>query len=140
MKRIVCIISMIVTLSVSGLALAAEDSLSGDNALLLEMRLLDEAFKNAIDGLILNTPEIIEEPFHEVHKAKMHTEKALKEGAVKLEKNSDKLKEFIKLDEAFHETLTGLIKASRKKDMNAVNNSIHKILNGCVQCHDKFRN
>jgi len=140
MKKIVCAIAMIVLFSAGGQALAAEESLPGSDAVILEMMLLDEAFKNAIDGLVLNSPEIIEEPFHEVHKAKMNTEKALKAGAVKLPKNNDKLNEFIELDEAFHEDLVGLLNASRKKDMNAVKGSIHEIMNGCVKCHDRFRN
>lgn len=140
MKKIVCALVMIAALSAGGLSLAAEDSLPGSDAVIVEMLLLDEAFKNAIDGLILNVPEIIEEPFHKVHRAKMNTEKALKEGAVKLPKNSDKLAEFIELDELFHEKLVGLLNASREKDMNAVKGSIHEIMNGCVQCHDRFRN
>ncbi|MBE9536422.1 MAG: cytochrome c [Proteobacteria bacterium] len=140
MKKSVCTIAMIGLLSASGQVLAAEGSQPGDNAVQVEMRLLDKAFKNAVDGLLLNMPEIIEGPFHKVHKAKMNTEKAIKKGAIKLPKNSDKLNEFVELDEAFHEKLVGLLKASRKKDMNAVKNSIHEIMDGCVQCHNKFKN
>ena len=137
MKKSLCSIAMFGLLSASGQVLAAEP---GVNAVQVEMRLLDEAFKNAVDGLLLSAPEIIEGPFHEVHKAKMNTEKAIKKGTIKLPKNSDKLKEFVELDEVFHEKLVGLLKASRKKDMQGIQDSLHQILDGCVQCHNKFRN
>ena len=140
MKKSICTIAMIGMVGISSPILAAKDIVyPDDNAVRAEMRLLDKAFKNAIDGLLLNRPEIIEQPFHEVHKAKMNTEKAIKKGNIKLPKNSNKLKEFVELDEAFHEKLVGLLKASRKKDMNAVKTSIDEILDGCVQCHNKFR-
>lgn len=105
-----------------------------------EMRLLNDAFKNLMDALILNTPETIEEPFHEVHKAKANTEKALEKGEIKLPKNGDKMKQFVEMDEQFHKKLEMLIEASRKKDMKAVQETTHKLLDGCVQCHSKFRN
>ncbi len=104
-----------------------------------EMKLLDKAFKNLIDSLVLNTPEAIEEPFHEVHMAKANTEKALEKGEIKLPKNNDKMKQFIEMDEQFHKKLEHLLEASRKKDMKAVQEVTHKLLNGCVKCHNKFR-
>ena len=113
---------------------------AGVNPVKAEMRLLDDAFKNLIDCLILNTPEGIEEPFHEVHKAKANTEAALEKGEIKLPKNGDKMKQFVEMDEQFHHKLEILIEASRKKDMKAVQEVTHKLLNGCVQCHSKFRN
>lgn len=103
------------------------------------MRLLDKAFKNLIDSFILNNPDAIEEPFHEVHKAKANTEKALEKGELRLPKNSDKIKQFIQMDERFHKKLERLLDASRKKDMKTVQDVTHKLLNGCVECHRKFR-
>ncbi|MDO8445535.1 MAG: hypothetical protein Q7T53_05435 [Deltaproteobacteria bacterium] len=113
---------------------------AGVSPVKIEMRLLNDAFKNLIDSLILNTPETIEEPFHEIHKAKANTEAALEKGEIKLPKNGDKMKQFIELDEQFHKKLEILIEASRKKDMKTVQETTHKLLNGCVQCHSKFRN
>ena len=54
-----------------------------DNAIKAEMRLLDKAFKNAIDGLLLNMPEIIEPPFHEVQCSKNGYRKGDKKGCSK---------------------------------------------------------
>ncbi len=106
----------------------------------VEMRLLDNAFRNLISSLILNNPGGIGAPFHEVHKAKMNTEKAIKKGEIKLPKNGDKIKEFIAMDEKFHKELEGLLEASGKGDMKKVQDITHKLLDGCVQCHKRFRN
>lgn len=116
------------------------DSAPAENAVKHEMRLLDKAFKNLIDSLLLDTPEAIESPFHDVHRAKMATEKALKAGKVKLPKNGDKLDEFVALDEAFHGKLKRLLGAARKKDRKGIQASAHEILDSCVQCHSMFRN
>ena len=72
--------------------------------------------------------------------AKATTEAALKRGEVKLPKNSNRMKEFVHMDEQFHGKLEALIEASRKGDMKAVQDVTHKLLNGCVQCHNMFRN
>lgn len=123
---------------ISAAAVHAEEA-KADSPVKAEMRLLDKAFKDLIDSLVLNTPEAIEEPFHEVHMAKANTEKALEKGEIKLPKNNDKMKQFIDMDEQFHKKLEHLLEAARKKDMKAVQEVAHKLLNGCVQCHNKFR-
>lgn len=119
---------------------SAADSAPAEDAVKHEMRLLDKAFKNLIDSLLLDAPEAIEAPFHDVHRAKMATEKALKAGKVKLPKNGDKLDEFVALDEAFHGKLKRLLGAARKKDRKGIKNSVHEIVDACVQCHSRFRN
>lgn len=105
----------------------------------IEMRLLDSAFKNLISSLILDNPKGIEAPFHEVHKAKMNTEKAIEKGELKLPRNGDKIKEFIEMDKKFHQELEGLLEASGKGDMKKVQDATHRLLDGCVQCHQRFR-
>lgn len=119
---------------------AAAEAATTDNPVKHEMRLLDAAFKNLLDSLLLDTPEAIEPPFHEVHRAKMETEKALHAGKVVLPKNGDKLEEFVEMDEAFHGKLKKLLGAARKNDRKGIQQSAHEILDGCVQCHTKFRN
>ena len=142
MKKV--IISAVVSMALCSAAMVnAEEGATvpaSDNPVKAEMRLLDMAFKNLIDSLILNNPQAIEEPFHEVHMAKATTEAALKRGEVKLPKNSNRMKEFVHMDEQFHGKLEALIEASRKGDMKAVQDVTHKLLNGCVQCHNMFRN
>ncbi|MDH3976807.1 MAG: hypothetical protein OEV42_21300 [Deltaproteobacteria bacterium] len=119
---------------------AVEDAAPAESAVKHEMRLLDAAYKNLIDAILLDTPEAIEPPFHKVHRAKMATEKALHDGKVKLPKNGDKLDEFVEMDEAFHGKLKKLLGAARKKDRKGIQKSAHEILDGCVQCHSRFRN
>ena len=110
-----------------------------ENVVKHEMRLLDKAFKNLIDSLLLNKPEAIEAPFHDVHRAKMATEKALHDGKVVLPKNNDKIEEFVELDEAFHDKLRKLLGAAKGGDSTEILKSAHEVLDGCVGCHTKFR-
>lgn len=141
MKKIILgVVALVVLSSAVVSAEEAKTAPAADSLVKVEMRLLDKAFKNLIDSLILNNPKAIEEPFHEVHMAKANTEKALEKGEIKLPKNNDKMKEFVHMDEQFHGKLEALIEASRKGDMKAVQDVTHKLLNGCVQCHNKFRN
>ena len=118
----------------------AQEAVPVENPLKTEMRLLDSAFKNLIDSLIFNNPKTIQEPFEEVHKAKKNTEAALEKGLIKLPKNNDKIKDFVKMDEEFHHNMEGLIEASGKGNMKKVQDITHRLLNGCVQCHNRFRN
>ena len=137
MKKIVLVLALllsaILTMEPSSPAMAA------DNPLKKEMRLLDEAFKNLLDALILNQPESIEEPFHEVHNAKEKTEAALHSGKIKLPKNQEKLDAFVEMDEAFHGKLKELIGASRKRDMENIKTLTHDILDQCIKCHEAYK-
>lgn len=105
-----------------------------------EMVALNEAFKNLLDAILLNEPEKIELPFHNVHKAKEKTMEAAKKGEITLPKNNDKFKEFEKLDEKFHHDLEAIIEAADKKDMKTVKANTHKLFDSCMECHTKFRN
>jgi len=151
MKRIITASTIVLMLTLSTSAWTAEDHHSHESngvkervpaemAVKHEMRLLDGAFKNLLDAILLDTPETIEAPFHEVHNAKMETGKALRAGKIKLPKNGDKVDEFVQMDEAFHNKLRKLLGAARKKDRQGIKASAHEILDGCIQCHNKFRN
>lgn len=151
MKRTIALTSALLSLSMASPAISAEDHHShgghgvkeevpAEMALKHEMKLLDAAFKNLLDAILLDRPEIIEAPFHEVHMAKMETEKALHSGKAKPPKNADKLEEFVEMDEAFHDKLRKLLGAAGKKDREGIKASAHEILDGCVQCHNMFRN
>ena len=111
-----------------------------ENPLKTEMQALDNAFKNLISSIVLNNLSAIEEPFHEVHKAKHKTEEALERKEIVLPKNNDKMVEFTKIDHEFHHQLEVLIKASRKGDLKKVQKVTHELLDTCIQCHTKFRN
>ncbi len=111
-----------------------------DNPLKIEMQVLDNAFKNLITSIVLNNLSAIEEPFHEVHKAKHKTEEALERKEIILPRNNDKMAEFTEIDHEFHHQLEVLIKASRKGDLKKVQKVTHELLDTCIQCHTKFRN
>ena len=111
-----------------------------ENPLKAEMQVLDNAFKNLITSIVLNNLSAIEEPFHEVHKAKHKTEEALERKEIVLPKNNDKMAEFTKIDNKFHHELEDLIEASRKGDLKKVQKVTHELLDTCIQCHTKFRN
>lgn len=111
-----------------------------ENPLKTEMLVLDNAFKNLISSLVLNNLSAIEEPFHEVHKARHKTEEALERKEIVLPKNNDKMAEFTKIDNKFHHELEALIEASRKGDLKKVQKVTHELLDTCIQCHTKFRN
>jgi len=119
---------------------AEEGKTEPENPIKIEMRLLNKAFLNLMDSLILNNLKAIEEPFHEVHKAKANTEKALEKGEIKLPKNNDRLKQFIEMDEQFHKKMKALIQVSGKGDMKKTQEIAHQLLNGCIKCHNMFRN
>ena len=124
----------------SSSATAQDTKTTADNPIKAEMRLLNDAFHNLINSIILNNPQGVEEPFHEVHRAKANKEKALERGDVRLPKNNDKIKQFIKMDKEFHENMEILIEASQKGDTKKMQEITHKLLNGCIGCHNKFRN
>ena len=125
----------------SSTALAENAKPTGlENPLKTEMQALDSAFKNLITSLMLNNLSAIEEPFHEVHKAKHKTEEALERKEIVLPKNNDKMAEFTKIDNKFHHELEDLIEASRKGDLKKVQKVTHELLDTCIQCHTKFRN
>lgn len=111
-----------------------------ENPLKTEMQVLDSAFKNLITSIVLNNLSAIEEPFHEVHKARHRTEEALEKKEIVLPKNNDKMAEFTKIDNKFHHKLEALIEASRKGDLKKVQKVTHELLDTCIQCHTKFRN
>lgn len=111
-----------------------------DNPLKREMRLLDTAFKNLIDSIVLNNPSAIEKPFHYVHEARVKTEGAIKNGEIKLPKNNERIEEFMKIDRTFHEKLELLINASRKGDLKKIKRFTHSLLDDCILCHAKFKN
>lgn len=141
MKRFLICSVLMLTFGFSLNAAAEENAPApGANAVREEMILLDNAFKNLIDALILNNPQAIPGAFRELHAARVRTDAALEKGEARLPKNSDKMALFKQLDARFHMNLEALMEASKKGDMKRVNTLTHRLLNGCVQCHNGFRN
>jgi cytochrome c556 len=105
-----------------------------------EMLVLDPAFKKIIDAVVLGDMRIVKPALHELHEAREEVEKAVKAGKkITLQKNQDRLKEFIELDDKFHEEFEVLERAAEAGNKKAVQAQTHKLLDACVVCHERFK-
>ena len=105
-----------------------------------EMIALDGAFKKVIDAIVLGNMKIIKPALHELHEAREEVEKAVKGGQkITLQKNQNQLKEFIELDDKFHEEFEKLEKAVEADNKKVVLDQTHKLLDACVFCHERFK-
>lgn len=104
-----------------------------------EMRLLTAAIQSGVHGLGTGDVRGIALALHEVHGAKQATAAALKDGSYKPPKNGDQLARFVELDEAFHQLLYPLVKASQANDLPATATALGAVVNGCHACHQEFR-
>lgn len=111
----------------------------GVNAVQNEMRQLVEAMNVFVLAVANNDLKAIPPAIHRVHSARQLTEQAIESGTYKLPKNPDKLSAFLKEDEAFHEELVTLVKASKANDLQSATTQVGKLVNGCTSCHVKFR-
>ena len=110
-----------------------------ENAVQSEMRLLHDATRDWVTAIANNTLETIPTGIHKVHGARMVTEEALKKGSYKPPKNGEDLQAFIKQDEAFHDELVKLLQASKARDLPAATKQLGTVLEGCTDCHAKYR-
>ena len=112
----------------------------GVNLVKEEMLVLDPAFKKVIDAVVLGNMKLIKPVLHELHEAREEVEKAVKGGQkITLQKNQDRLKEFIELDDKFHEEFEKLEKAVEADNKKVVLDQTHKLLDACVFCHERFK-
>ena len=110
------------------------------NLVMEEMMALDPAFKTIIDAVVLGNMKIIKPALVEVHEAREEVEKAVKAGQkITLQKNQDRVKEFVELDDKFHEEFEALEKAAEAGNKKVVKDQIHKLLDACVVCHERFK-
>jgi cytochrome c556 len=105
-----------------------------------EMLVLDPAFKKIIDAVVLGDMRIIKSAVSDLHEARENVEKAVKAGQkITLPKNQDELKEFLELDDKFHEEFEALEKAAETGNKQVVKDQTHKLLDACVVCHERFK-
>jgi cytochrome c556 len=109
-------------------------------ALREEMVALEEAFETIIDAVIFSNIELIKPAVVRFHKAREKLEEAISsEPRIILPKNHDKFEEFVELDIKFYEDFEALEKAAGKGQKKVVKDQTHKLLDGCVVCHERFR-
>ena len=109
------------------------------NAVQTEMRLLTKMLESTVRGIGNGDVRDIAEQIHQLHGAKEATTAAVTGGAYKLPKNSENVAGFTAMDDAFHEHLGALFKASRANDVPAAAEALGQIVRGCDGCHTAFR-
>jgi cytochrome c556 len=142
-KKTVSIIIFIGILSIMVIGtsiLSQTKPMGGVNLVKEEMLALDPAFKKVIDSVVLGNMKIVKPALADLHEAREEVEKAVKAGQkITLQKNQDKLKEFIELDDKFHEEFEALEKAAETGNKKVVKDQTHKLLDACVVCHERFK-
>ena len=138
-------ISIIIVIGFLGTCLIAISAISQEEgrtgmALREEMVALEEAFETIIDAVIFSNMELIKPAVVRFHKARGRVEEAISLGPrIILPRNHDKFKEFVELDIKFYEDFETLEKAAGKGEKKVVKDQTHKLLDGCVVCHERFR-
>lgn len=142
-KKFISIIAFISILSaflIGTSILSQTKPMGGVNLVKEEMLALDPAFKKVIDAVVLGNMKIVKPALADLHEAREEVEKAVKAGQkITLQKNQDKLKEFIELDDKFHEEFEVLEKAAEAGNKKVVKDQTHKLLDACVVCHERFK-
>lgn len=109
------------------------------NAVQAEMRLLEEAMITAVRAFGEGDLSPIPPALHRVHEAKDATAAAIESGTYRPPKNPEALDAFVAMDEAFHDRLVELVRASREGDVERAGAAMGAILQGCDACHDVYR-
>lgn len=141
-KRFILIILLAGVFStfIIGISVMSQTKPKEVNLVMEEMIALAPAFKTIIDAVVLGDMKMIKPALIGVHEARDKVEKAVKAGQkIDLPKNKDKFKEFVKLDDKFHEDFESLAKAAETGKKKLVKDQTHKLLDACVVCHERFR-
>ena len=108
------------------------------NPVQLEMRLLSDAMRSAVDAIAAGDVRALPGKLHAVHIAAGDTSSALERGEYTPPSGADQLADFIALDEAFHRHLIKMVKAAKKNDVAATAEQFGMLMNRCHGCHQKF--
>ena len=109
------------------------------NPVQLEMRLLRDAMRSAVDSIAAGEVRGLPEQLHAVHVAAGDTRSALEKGEYVLPSGADQVDAFLALDEAFHRALIKMVKAAKKNDVAATAEHFGVLMNGCEGCHVRYR-
>lgn len=109
------------------------------NAVQREMQKLHELMVISMVAIENGKTDVIPAAIHQVHEAKGETEKAITSGAWKPPRADATVADFVKTDEAFHDELVKLLRASKQNDVTATTRQLGAVLDGCTSCHVRFR-
>lgn len=118
---------------------AADAGTAAPNAVQLEMQQLHALIVTALVAVENGKTDVIPEAIHRVHEAKGVTEKAITSGGWKPPRVDQTVADFVKTDEAFHDELVKLLRASKANDITATTKQLGAVLDGCTSCHVRFR-
>jgi hypothetical protein len=112
---------------------------AGINPLIEEMVILDSVFRKVVGAVALGDGEKVRKAIHSMEGAMEKTHEGVHAGTVTLRKNSDRMKEFVKMDTTFHEKLEALAQAGEHNNQKKMLNLTKQLLDRCVECHEMFR-
>jgi cytochrome c556 len=126
-------------LTLIAFAAAAQTPKPPLNAVQREMQALHELMVISLVAIENGKTDVIPAAIHKVHEAKGETEKAITSGAWKPARTDATVADFVKTDEAFHDELVKLLRASKQNDVTATTRQLGAVLDGCTACHVRFR-
>jgi len=147
-KKIIkrAIIPLLLSLTLLPIFLQAEEDKkreheihSNANPLIEEMLTLDRVFHEVVSGVALGDGARVHKALESMHGTKEKTHKGIHSGIVKIPKNAERIEEFVKLDESFHNDLETLARAAHENNQNKMLSLAKKLLDACVRCHEIFR-
>ncbi|HSR13275.1 MAG TPA: cytochrome c [Thermodesulfobacteriota bacterium] len=110
------------------------------NPLREQMEALNAAFHTMIDSVILENLQAVGPALASVRQATERLEDAVKSGSpVILPKNQNRTEDFGKINFHFQVDLEDLRQAAETGQKKVVRNLVHKLMDGCVNCHERFR-
>jgi len=111
----------------------------GSNPLIEEMMALDRSYRDIVSAVSLGDTDAVHKALEPLHGTMEKTHEGLHAGAVTVRKNADRITEFKTMDIAFHAKLEALDRAAHHKNQKEMLRITKQLLEGCVQCHTKFR-
>lgn len=121
-------------------AMGQTEPKGGMHVLKEEMLALERAFEAIIDAVIFDNMGLIKPTIPPLRKAREKVEETISTGQkIKLPKNQGRFKEFVMLDDKFHEEFEALEKAAEGGKKKVVKDQTHKLFDACVVCHERFR-
>ncbi len=113
----------------------------GEGTLLREeMMALDSAFKTVLDAIVMEDLRLIQPALARYGEARGRLEGAERTGyRILLPKNQGRAADFFKLRDQFQIGLEELSKAAETGQKKVAKNSVHRLLDACVACHERFR-
>lgn len=127
-------VSITATLVLSAATLRAEQS-----PVKAEMLMLDRAYRDIVSAVALGDSDGVLKAVQSVEASFEKTAKAMEAGTIVLPRNQERIKEFEKMDKEFHKNLEQLAEAAKKKNKSNTLKITKRLIDGCIKCHQSFR-